>query len=206
MAMGKVAASAFTQFVTTSGPSRYSVVLNHVAMDARRFLDPYQRIRNAMVAGIRNGQPTATVWAAVTNAPSTMRRSWVSVAEGFEQVAPSFATASALTRRTGVWHTRKLDVNVTPHLRLAYPDGRKELVWAHVKAEEPDQLFVEIVLWLLGRIADQVLPGAAPVYADIRRGKLIRAGRSVASISGEWLASEAAGYAELRDQVSAAAA
>ena len=203
MATASISTAVFSQFVTTSGPDRPRVVREATRGQAR---DRYQRIRSGIVTGIRTGDLTTPVWASVTNAPPGMRRHFQAVAQGYEPIAPAFAGATYLPRHTGHWPARRLGVNVTPHLRLAYPDGRKELVWMHLKDSKPTPLEIDVVLWLLWYASDELLQDAEPVFVDVRDSRVIRAGRSLKKVTEGWLSAEAAGYAELRDLQDDAAA
>jgi hypothetical protein len=204
MAKGKVSTRTFVAYLTTAGPKRLSVVSKQVAYKDKPFPgDPYARLYSAMASSVRLNDP-APVWAAVSNESTRMRASYGECAEGWEQIVPAFHGAVVERRHTGVWSARRITVNVTPHLRLSYPDGRRELVWIHARAEKPDPLEIDAVLWLLEQAADDLLQNAEPVFVDVRRARLIR--RRPSQVTTPWMEAEAAGFAELLDQVATSAA
>lgn len=204
MAKGKVSTRTFVEYLTTTGPGRLGVASKQLSYDTRPFYgDPYARLYAAMASSVRLNGP-GPVWAAVSNETQRMRSSYRECAEGWEQILPAFHDASVEKRHTGVWSARRINVNVTPQLRLSYPDGRRELVWVHARVERPDPLEVDAVLWLLGQVSDDLLEDAEPVFVDARRARLIR--RRPSKVSTVWMEAEAAGFAELLDELRRGAA
>lgn len=91
-----------------------------------------------------------------------------------------------------------LAVKVNPHLGLRYADGRSEVVRLHFDEHPPTRETVTATLYLMARHTDQLLPHAAPVLVDVRRGEVHRVDPAVKPEDVErWLAGEAAAFSSM---------
>lgn len=88
-----------------------------------------------------------------------------------------------------------LTVRVNPQLGLRYDDGRAEAVRLYFDQQPPDEQLVIATLHLMGRHMAQILPHAAPVLVDLRRGETHRPDPAVRADDVErWLTGEAAAF------------
>ncbi|MFF3866478.1 hypothetical protein [Micromonospora sp. NPDC001898] len=89
-----------------------------------------------------------------------------------------------------------LPVKINPHFGIRYAeDGRAEAVRLHFDEAPPSEEAALATLHLMARHMDAVLPHAAPVLVDVRRGEAYRMPNSVKPQQVEqWLAGEAAAF------------
>lgn len=91
-----------------------------------------------------------------------------------------------------------LAIKINPHLGLRAEDGAAQAIRLFFDDRPPSSEVVTATLYLMSRHMDQILPDAAPVLVDVRRGAALTTTPSAKTAEVErWLAGEATGFASM---------
>lgn len=189
----------FTRYVARTGPAKATFVggLRRQRERGSGF-NPHGQLIKALKADIafRTG---GSYLAAV---PALVKPRWKPLYDAISAGATTYLHALGDPGRVGLAQTRDalatvgpLAVKINPHFGLRYDDDRREAVRLHFDEEPPTPEAVTATLYLMARHMDQILPTAAPVLVDVRRGRThhINPATKPADID-RWLTGEAAAF------------
>jgi hypothetical protein len=189
----------FTRYVARIGPAKATFVGGlRRQREQRSGFNPHGQLVKALKADIafRTG---GSYLAAV---PDLVKPRWKPLYEAVSAGATAYlhslgdpSTVSLAQTRDALAAVGPLAVKINPQFGLRYADNRREAVRLHFDEEPPTPEAITATLHLMARHADQILPNAAPVLVDLRRGVAHRIDPAAKAGDIErWLAGEAAAF------------
>ena len=196
-----VTALSFTEYAMSGQRGRISIVSDQrrIYLSSEQWVAGfYNPVRDAMRRAANSPDPAAELEKAVAAAHEHGRSGQ---ARAFEEVREGFVPWLRSARATGVptgaarWQAGDLTLRVRPHLGLIAPDGSRAAVTVYVKEAPLTQEAANVALRVMQQTMADVLPGAAPLVLDARRGRAFRMSRrtNLAKLDA-LIAAEAAGY------------
>lgn len=192
----------FSRYVDRSGPARAAFVggLRRQRASGSGF-NPHGQLVKALKADIAfhtGGTHLIEIVEAVKPRWRALYGALVPGALAYLRSLDDASTVQLAATRDALGMLGDLPVKINPHFGLRYPDGRAEAVRLHFDEQPPSADAALAILHLMARHMDQILPGAEPVLADVRRGVAHRPDPTVKADDVErWLAGEAAGFSAI---------
>jgi hypothetical protein len=199
----------FTRYVARRGPSKATFVGGLRRQRERRSgFNPHGQLVKALKADIA----FRTGGSYLKAVPGQVKERWQPLYHAVSGGALTYlsslgdpASVSLAQTRDAIATVGPLAVKINPHFGLRYEDGRREAVRLHFDEEPPTPEAVTATLHLMARHIDQILPNAAPVLVDLRRGVTHRLDPSTKPADVEnWLTGEAAAFTAIWSSTAAA--
>ena len=191
---------SFTRYVGRTGPRKATFVggLRRQRESGSGF-NPHGQLVKALKADIRFRTGGTYLNAVVEQVAPRWKPLYESVVPGALRYLESIEGEVEVTpTRDALGMIGSLPVKINPHFGLRFADGRAEAVRLHFDEDAPSELASVATLHLMERHMDLVLPHAAAVLVDLRRGEVLRRDSSVKTQEVErWLAGEAAAFATM---------
>ncbi|WP_320065410.1 hypothetical protein [Micromonospora sp. RTGN7] len=190
----------FTRYVDRTGPTKASFVGGLRKQRASRHgFNPHGQFVKALKADIAfhtGGTHLAQIADAVKPRWRPLYQALVPGATAWLRTLGEPTAVDLAQTRDALAMLGDLPVKINPQFGLRYAeDGRAEAVRLHFDEAPPSEEAALATLHLMARHMDAVLPHAAPVLVDIRRGETHRMPGSVKPDQVEqWLAGEAAAF------------
>jgi hypothetical protein len=191
----------FSRYIGRTGPAKATFVGGlRRARQARSGFNPHGQFIKALKADIqfRNRGPNAAVATVVDAVAPRWRPLYGALRGGAARYLESLGDPSSVElaqARDALGVIGGLTVKINPHFGLRYADGRTEAVRLHFDEQPPPDELVVATLHLMTRHLPQIMPHAAPVLVDLRRGVVHRADPKTRPEDVErWLAGEAAAF------------
>ncbi|MBE1471658.1 hypothetical protein [Kibdelosporangium phytohabitans] len=156
------------------------IVREHRAM----YLDPtnqaatfYEPIRSAFRRAVSSIDPAVVLDGAVRKATKAQLPHYEELQSGF-MMWWSRTKATGVPVRDGEWVEGGLVVTLRQLIGVRCTDGTTFVVFPYVKSPEMNQAAADLLLRILEREMERLLPGGTPVVLDVRRSKTYRLRRN----------------------------
>jgi len=189
----------FSRYVDKTGPAKATFVGGlRRARESGTGFNPHGRFVKALKDDIQWRAQGARLAAAIDAVSPRWRPLYTALHAGALRYLTSLGDPGAVMlaeHRDAIGVVGTLSVKINPQLGLRYDDGHAELVRLHFDEEPPSADLVLATLHLMSRHMHQLLPKAAPVLVDLRRGVAYRPDPKTRPDEVErWLAGEAAAF------------
>jgi len=190
---------AFSRYVDRTGPAKATFVGGlRRARETRAGFNPHAQFVKALKDDVRWRTGGAQLSATLDIVSPRWRPLYTALHAGGVRYLESLGDPDAVglaQHRDAIAVLGGLSVKINPQLALRYADGHAEVVRLHFDERPPSVDLLVATLHLMTRHMDQLLPKAAPVLVDLRRGVTHRPDPKVRPEDVErWLAGEAAAF------------
>lgn len=192
-----IGVTVFIDYVNMSGSGRMALIgqqMGRILDPNRPAWFPYAAAEAKIKAAVASPDRAAVLRSMVESAPERMRPHYQEIAVGCDRWLAS-NRLTLLPVRSASWAAHGLTVKVLHHIGLRLPDGSAVAALLYLKQPPLIQAGANVGLRIMEQLMGSILPGAASMVLDVRRGKPFKLNGNVRRHRLDaWLQSEAAGY------------